>query len=65
MRDVMHDPVDIHQFNRPAVFEVAGLVGLDLLADAADIDSAWARARDTIALLPARVRRRGAPDDDF
>lgn len=47
------------------VFEVALLVGLDLLAEADDLDVAWNRAREATLLLPARVRRRVELDDDF
>lgn len=47
------------------VFEVAFLVGLDLLADADDLDTAWNHMREAITLLPGRVRRRAALDDDF
>lgn len=47
------------------VFEVALLVGLELLADADDLDTAWNRTREAITLLPGRVRRRAELDDDF
>jgi transcriptional regulator with XRE-family HTH domain len=47
------------------VFEVALLVGIDLLAEADDFDAAWNLAREAITLLPGRVRRRAELDDDF
>jgi hypothetical protein len=47
------------------VFEVAHLVGVDLLADSDDLDTAWNRARGLITLMPGRVRRRAELDDNF
>lgn len=50
------------------VFELAGLVGLDLLgARTSDLPELVARSRDRLALLPARVRSRASEeiDDDF
>lgn len=50
------------------VFEVAGIVGLDLLGTTPnDLPDLVARSRDRLALLPSRVRRRPSEevDDDF
>jgi transcriptional regulator with XRE-family HTH domain len=50
------------------VFEVASLVGLDLLgAGPGDLPSLVSRSQDRLALLPARIRNRHSDDvdDDF
>lgn len=50
------------------VFEVASLLGIDLLsADPRDLPTMVARSQDRVDLLPSRVRRRGSDevDDDF
>ncbi len=47
------------------VFEVAALVGLQLLdASPADLPDRLERSRNRLALLPASVRRRPSTEDD-
>jgi transcriptional regulator with XRE-family HTH domain len=49
-----------------AAFEAAALVGVSLFApDEAGLARRLREAQDRLTLLPARVRRRAAPDDDF
>ncbi|MEP7191332.1 MAG: helix-turn-helix domain-containing protein [Actinomycetota bacterium] len=49
------------------VFEVAVLLGLDLLGTPEQVRDRTGRAQESLALLPARVRHRaaGEVDDDF
>jgi transcriptional regulator with XRE-family HTH domain len=47
------------------VFEVAHLLGIDLLVDGDDLDAMWSRTRQTLALLPGRVRQTLSVDDNF
>jgi hypothetical protein len=47
------------------VFELAALVGLDLLADPDELPRMHAQVNDRLRLLPSRVRARSAVDDNF
>lgn len=47
------------------VFEVAHLLGIDLLVDGDDLEATRSRTRQMLALLPGRVRRALPVDDDF
>jgi len=46
-------------------FEVAHLLGIDLLEEGDELDVAWSRARQTLTLLPGRVRHTVPVDDEF
>jgi transcriptional regulator with XRE-family HTH domain len=47
------------------VFELASLLGLDLVADPAALPALRSQATDRLRLLPSRVRDRGPVDDNF